>query len=154
MDDNERRLIEWECASNTVRFYRRLDEIRGEEAAALFAVDGIWHRDGDAGGYTGRAEIAAHVNRLRERGSAAVAPEDRIVIHLVTNVEVTVMDDNTAEVRAHTSIIPGVRNHTPGEPGTTSGITAVFPTVEIHKRTAEGWKIADKRTSRALRVVK
>lgn len=154
MDDRERHEIEWECASNTVRFYRRLDEVRGEEAAALFAEDGVWYRDGDDGGYTGRAEIAAHVNRLRERGNPAVPPEDRMVIHLVTNLEVTVLDPETAEVRAHTSIIPGVRNHTPGEPGTTAGLSAVFPTVEIHRKTAQGWKIASKRTSRALRVVK
>jgi hypothetical protein len=153
MDDNERRLIEWECGHNTVKFYRRLDEVRGDEAAALFAEDGIWYRDGDTGGHTGRAEIADHVNRLRERGNPKVAPEDRMVIHLVTNVEVTVLDPETAEVRAHTTIIPGVRSKTDGEPGTTSGIVAVFPTVEIHKKTAEGWKIASKRTSRALRVV-
>ena len=154
MDDRERHEIEWKCASNTVRFYRRLDEIRGEEAAALFAEDGIWYREGDDKGWTGRAEIAAHVNRLRERGNPAVAPEDRMVIHLVTNVEVTVIDANTAEVRAHTVIIPGVRSKKEGEPGMTSGITAVFPTVEIHKKTTEGWKIASKRTSRALRVTK
>jgi hypothetical protein len=67
---------------------------------------------------------------------------------------VTVIDASTAEVRAHTVIIPGVRNKVAGEPGTTAGITAVFPTVEIHKKTAEGWKIADKRTSRLLRVTK
>jgi hypothetical protein len=152
MNDTERHAIEWECAHNIVRFYRRLDEIRGEEAAALFAEDGVWYREGDTGGYTGRAEIADHVNRLRERGNPAVAPEDRMVIHLVTNVEVTVLDAETAEVRAHTTIIPGVRGKSP-EPGTTRGITAVFPTVEIHKKTAEGWKIASKRTSRALRVV-
>jgi ketosteroid isomerase-like protein len=152
MDDRERHDIEWECASNTVRFYRRLDEIRGEEAAALFSEDGVWYRDGDDHGWTGRAEIAAHVNRLRERGNPAVAPEDRMVVHLVTNVEVTVLDASTAEVRAHTVIIPGVRNKKAGEPGTTSGITAVFPTVEIHKKTAEGWKIASKKTSRLLRV--
>lgn len=69
MDDRERHHIEWECASNTVRFYRRLDEIRGEEAAALFSEDGVWYRDGDDHGWTGRAEIAAHVNRLREQES-------------------------------------------------------------------------------------
>jgi hypothetical protein len=75
-----------------------------------------------------------------------------MVIHLVTNVEVTVLDAQTAEVRAITTVIPGVRGKDQ-EPGTTRGIVAVFPTVEIHKKTAEGWKIASKRTSRALRVV-
>jgi len=31
-------------------------------------------------------------------------------------------------------------------------VGAVFPTVEIHKKTAEGWKIASKKTQLALRV--
>jgi len=39
----ERHAIEWECASNTVRFYNRLDAVHGDEAAALFAEDGIWY---------------------------------------------------------------------------------------------------------------
>jgi hypothetical protein len=152
MNDAERRMIEWECAHNIVRFYNRLDAVRGEEAAALFAADGIWYREGDAGGFTGRAEIAAHVNKLPDRGNPAVPREDRMVFHLVTNIEVTVQDENTAEVRALTSVIPGARGKG-GEPGTTKGIVAVFPTTEIYKRTAEGWRIASKRTSRALRVV-
>ncbi len=152
MDDNERRMIEWECAHNTIRFYNRLDAVRGEEAAALFAKDGTWYRDGDNSGWTGRAEIAAHVNRLPERGNPKIAPEDRMVFHLVTNVEVTVIDPETAEVRALTTIIPGPRGKS-GEIGTTSGVTAVFPTHEVHKKTDEGWKIMSKKTARALRVV-
>jgi hypothetical protein len=148
----ERAAIEWACAQNTIKFYNRLDAVRGEEAAELFAEDGIWYREGDAGGFTGRAEIAAHVNKLPERGQPGVPPADKIVFHLVTNVEVTILDAETAEVRALTSVIPGVRSHEAGEPGTTKGITAVYPTTEIHKKTADGWKIVSKRTTRALRV--
>ena len=147
----ERHAIEWECASNTVRFYNRLDAVRGEEAAALFAEDGMWYRDGDESAFTGRAEIAAHVNKLPERGNPAVAQEDRMVFHLVNNIEVTIVDAQTAEVRALTCVIPGARGKD-GKPGSTRGITAVFPTVEIHKKTAEGWKIASKKTQLALRV--
>lgn len=147
----ERHAIEWECAQNTVRFYNRLDAVRGEEAAELFAEDGRWYRDGDDSAFTGRAEIAGHVNKLPERGNPAVPQEDRMVFHLVTNVEVTVIDAETAEVRALTSVIPGARGKD-GNPGTTRGIGAVFPTVEIHKKTAAGWKIASKKTQRALRV--
>jgi hypothetical protein len=152
MNDAERRMIEWECAHNTVRFYNRLDAVKGEEAAAVFAEDGIWYREGDAGGFTGRAEIAAHVNKLPDRGNPAIPREDRMVYHLVTNLEVTVQDENTAEVKALTSVIPGARGKGE-EPGATKGIVAVFPTTEIHKRTPDGWRIASKRTSRALRVV-
>ena len=147
----ERHAIEWECASNTVRFYNRLDAVRGEEAAALFAEDGIWYRDGDEAGFTGRAELAAHVNKLPERGNPNVPQADRMVFHLVTNVEVSVIDGQTAEVRALTSVIPGARGKD-GAAGTSRGIVAVFPTVEIHKKTAGGWKIASKKTQQALRV--
>ncbi len=100
------------AAAIPVRFYNRLDGIRGEEAAALFAEDGIWYRDGDESGFTGRAEIAAHVNRLPERGNPNVPPADRIVFHLVTNVEVTVIDAETAEVRALTNVIPAFAEKT------------------------------------------
>ncbi len=65
-----------EDVHNTIRFYNRLDAVRGEEAAALFAKDGTWYRDGDDSGWTGRAEIAAHVNRLPERGNPKIAPEE------------------------------------------------------------------------------
>src|ERR1700723_3350213 len=147
----ERHAVEWEGAKNTIRFYNRLGGVRGEEAAALFAVDGMWYRDGDDSAFTGRAEIAAHVNKLPERGNPAVAPEDRMVFHLVSSVEVTVIDAETAEVRALTSVIPGARGKD-GMPGTTRGIGAVFPTVEIHKKTHDGWKIASKKTQLALRV--
>jgi hypothetical protein len=148
---SDRHAIEWECAQNTIRFYNRLDGVRGDEAAALFAEDGIWYREGDAGGFTGRAEIAAHVNLLPQRGSPDIAPADKIVFHLVTNVEVTVIDAATAEVRALTTVIPGARGKD-GTAGTTRGVVAVFPTLEVHKKTAEGWKIASKRTQQALRV--
>ena len=148
---SERHAIEWECAQNTIRFYNRLDGVRGEEAAELFAEDGMWYRDGDESAFTGRAEIAAHVNALPQRGNPAIAPEDRMVFHLVNNIEVTVIDENTAEVRALTSVIPGARGKD-GKPGTTRGIGAVFPTVEIHKKTPDGWKIASKKTRLALRV--
>ncbi len=151
VDDATRRAIEWECAQNTVRFYNRLDAVEGEAAAALFAEDGIWFREGDAGGFTGRAEIAAHVNRLPERGDPAVAPADRMVFHLVTNLEVEVKDEASAEVRALTVVVPGVRGKG-GEPGISKGIVAIFPTVELHRLTDEGWRIAEKRTSRALRI--
>jgi hypothetical protein len=151
MEMSERHAIEWECAQNTIRFYNRLDGVRGEEAAELFAEDAIWYREGDTSGFTGRAEIAAHVNKLPLRGNPDVAPEDKMVFHLVTNVEVTVIDEQTAEVRALTSVVPGVRGKD-GASGTTRGIVAVFPTIETHRKTAEGWKIASKKTTQALRV--
>ncbi|HWW65832.1 MAG TPA: nuclear transport factor 2 family protein [Sphingomonadaceae bacterium] len=152
MDEVERRLIEWECAQNTVRFYNRLDGARGKEAAALFAEDGIWYKMNSEEGYAGRAEIAEHVDTVRQRGNPDIPEAERLVFHLVCNVEVTVIDDNNAEVRANTIVIPGSRGGSADAAGWTRGISGVFPTIETHRRTAEGWKIATKRTSLAMRV--
>lgn len=152
MHDADRRSIEWECAQNTVRFYNRLDGVQGEEAAALFAEDGIWYKMNSDDGWTGRAAIAAYVNKVRQRGNPEIPEADRMVFHLVCNLEVTVLDEDNAEVRANTVVIPGGRGSGAGEAGWTRGVSAVFPTVELHKRTPEGWKIASKRTSLAMRV--
>jgi hypothetical protein len=151
LTDAERHAIEWECAQNIVRFYNRLDGVRGEEAAALFAEDGKWYREGDDSAYTGRAEIAHHVNTLPARGNSAYAPELKMVFHLVNNVEVTVLDAETAEVRALTAVVSGGRP-APGETGTAKGISSILRTLEVHRKTSEGWKIASKRTQRELRI--
>jgi hypothetical protein len=151
VSDAERHAIEWECAQNTVRFYNRLDGVRGDEAAALFATDGKWYRDGDDSAYTGRAEIAEHVNTLPVRGNSQYPPELKMVFHLVQNVEVTVLDAETAEVRALTAVVSGGRP-AKGETGVTKGISAILSTIEVHKKTGEGWKIASKRTQREFRV--
>lgn len=151
MDDAERHSIEWECAQNTIRFYNRLDGVRREEAAQLFATDGIWYKMNSDDGHVGRDAIAAYVNKVHQRGNPAIAEEDRMVCHLVLNLEVTVLNADNAEVRATTATVPGTRG-SGGEAGWTRGISGVFPTVELHKRTHEGWKIASKRTSLAIRV--
>jgi hypothetical protein len=151
MDANERRGIEWDCAQNTIRFYNRLDAVRGDEAAQIFAEDGIWYKQGEDTGHTGRADIAAFVNGLPNRGNPAIPPAQRMVFHLVCNLEINVIDSDNAEVRALTVVIPGARG-AEGQEGWTYGISATFPTVEMHKRTADGWKIASKRTSMAMRV--
>jgi hypothetical protein len=151
MNDADRRSIEWECAQNTVRFYNRLDGARGEEAAALFAEDGIWYKMNSDDGHVGREAIADHVDKVRQRGNPDIPEPDRLVFHLVCNLEVTVIDEDNAEVRANTVVIPGARG-SGDRSGWTRGVSAVFPTVELHKRTLDGWKIASKRTSLAVRV--
>lgn len=152
MKDADRRSIEWECAQNTVRFYNRLDAARGAEAAALFAEDGIWYKMNSDDGWVGREAIADYVNKVRQRGNPEIPEAERMVFHLVCNLEVTVIDEDNAEVRANTVVIPGARRSETGEPGWTHGVSAVFPTVERHRRTREGWKIASKRTELAMRV--
>jgi len=152
MHDTDRRMIEWECAQNTVRFYNCLDGARGAEAAALFAEDGIWFRMNSEEGYRGRAEIAAHVDSVRQRGNPDIPEAERQVFHIVCNIEATVIDEDNAQVRATTLVIPGSRGSGGDATGWTRGVSGVFPTVETHRRTAEGWRIATKRTSLAMRV--
>ncbi|MEZ5709292.1 MAG: nuclear transport factor 2 family protein [Blastomonas sp.] len=152
MDDAERRAIEWDCAQNTKRFYNRLDAVQGEEAAELFAEDGIWYKLNSNDGFVGRTEIAAYVNSVRARGFAEAPEADRVVFHLACNLEVNVIDADNAEVRAATVVIPGSSGASEGGGGWTRGISIVSRTVEMHKRTAEGWKIASKRTLPAMKM--
>jgi len=151
VSDAERHFIEWECAQNIVRFYNRLDGVRPDEAASLFATDGKWYREGDESAYTGREEIAHHVSTLPVRGNSQYAPELKMVFHLVQNIEVTVLDAETAEVRALTAVVSGGRP-AQGEVGIAKGISSILSTLEVHKKTSEGWKIASKRTQRELRI--
>ncbi len=151
MNDAERRAIEWDVAQNTIKFYNRLDAVRGEEAAALFVEDGTWHRLNSDEGYNGRAEIAAYANDVRGRGNPKYPEADRMVFHLVNNLEVTVLNENEAELRAVLVVVPGARGAA-GKPGWTEGVSAISTTVETYKRTAEGWRIVSKRTTPALRI--
>jgi hypothetical protein len=151
MNDAERRAIEWECAQNTIRFYNRLDAVKGEEAALAFVEDGIWHKLNSDDGYKGREEIAAYANDVRGRGNPKYPEADRMVFHLVNNLEVIVHNENEAEVSAVLCVIPGARGAN-GAVGWTQGVSAISTTTEKYKRTAEGWRIVSKRTSPALRI--
>jgi hypothetical protein len=62
-----------------------------------------------------------------------------------------VIDVETAEVRALTAIVSGGRPAA-GEVGTAKGVSSILRTLEVHKKTSEGWKIATKRTQRELRI--
>jgi hypothetical protein len=151
MNDAERRAIEWECAQNTIRFYNRLDAVRGDEAALAFIEGGIWHKLNSDDGYKGRVEIAAYANDVRGRGNPKYPEADRMVFHLVNNLEVKVLSENEAEVHAVLVVVPGARG-AEGKPGWTHGVAAISTTVEKYKLTAEGWRIASKRTSPQMRV--
>ena len=83
LDRTERLLIEWECAQNTVRFYNRLDAVRGAEAAKCFADDGIWYREGDESGFTGHAEIADHVLVIPDTHYGRVEDAQMTVCHML-----------------------------------------------------------------------
>lgn len=80
------RATEWDCARLLIRFFNAFDAFRYDEMAAMFAPDGVWHRQGKA--LTGRDAIRA---ALRERSTT------QTVRHVVTNIDVTVSGADRAE---------------------------------------------------------
>ena len=76
----------------------RLDDGRFAEMAALFTENGTW--DTAFGRATGRAAIADHARRLRER-----AGEQRPRgIHLVTNIAIA-LDGASARIRSNWTVV-------------------------------------------------
>jgi hypothetical protein len=79
------RAIEWDCARTLTRFFNYFDQWRYDDMAALFAPDGVWHRQGKA--LQGAAIMAALNARSRTQ----------TVRHVITNIQVDVVDAVTAE---------------------------------------------------------
>jgi len=138
MDENARRAIEWDCAQSTARFYNHVDAGRFREAAEMFFDDGTWHRM--EGAVTGPDAI---VKELEGRDP------NRVSMHLISNLTVRVIDPATAEVTANISAChakPAAKG-----PATDAAIGGVQRTVETWKKSASGWKMADKKTQPLLR---
>lgn len=85
MDSSTLRNIEWDCSKLLIKFYNLLDQKRYEEMAALFTSDGVWVRLGKE--LTGPSGILKEMN---ER-------EDWLTVHLVSNIEINVIDQDRAE---------------------------------------------------------
>jgi hypothetical protein len=85
MNRDEARAIEWDCAQLLIRFFNEFDAWRYREMVKLFAPDGVWHRQGRA--LRGADAILAV---LEQRSTT------QPVRHVVTNIQVTVMDADTA----------------------------------------------------------
>jgi hypothetical protein len=79
------RNIEWDCSRLLVRFYNLLDQKRYQEMAALFTSNGVWVRLGKE--LVGPKGILEAMN---ER-------DDWLTTHLVSNIEINVIDATHAE---------------------------------------------------------
>jgi hypothetical protein len=75
-----------------------MDLGRYDESAALFAEDGTWVRGGNP--TVGRAAIRAALDKR---------PADQISRHVVSNVTITVTDDDTAEGAAYFMPLRGAK---------------------------------------------
>lgn len=85
MSREAERAIEWDCAQVLTRFFNYFDQWRYEDMADLFAAGGVWHRQGQA--LAGRAAILA---------ALAQRPTTQRVRHVVTNLQIDVIDADTA----------------------------------------------------------
>ena len=92
MDRKTVREIEWDCAQVLHRFYGFLDAKRYKDLADLFVEDGVWVRLGE--------ELKGPAGILAAMGER----EDWLTAHILTNVEVTVIDANTAETSQYVTL--------------------------------------------------
>ena len=79
------RAIEWDCARTLTRFFNWFDQWRYDGMVALFAPDGVWHRQGKAL----RGQAIKDALDVRSR--------TQTVRHVITNTQVDVVDAATAE---------------------------------------------------------
>src|SRR5262249_1989469 len=86
MNRDAARAIEWDCAQLLIRFFNEFDAWRYREMVKLFAPEGVGHREGGAVG--GPVAILA---ALEQRSTT------QTVRHVVTNVEVTALDEDPAK---------------------------------------------------------
>ncbi len=124
------RSIEWDCARTLTRFFNYFDQWRYEDMIALFALDGVWHRQGKA--LQGEAIMAALNARSRTQ----------TVRHVITNIQVDVKDTTSTDfilyVTAYTHD-SGVKADTPPVIQMPSLLLVVLG--ELVKR-GDDWKIA------------
>jgi SnoaL-like protein len=125
------RAIEWDCAQILIRFFNEFDAWRYRAMVQLFAPDGVWHRQGRA--LKGADAILAV---LEQRSTT------QIVRHVVTNVQVTVLDANTARSLLYVTAY----QHDTGEPAPAPPVIR-SPSLLLEVpgelvRTEDGWRIS------------
>lgn len=139
MDRNEARAIEWDCAQILTQFYNLLDEKRYQELANLFAEDGVWVRLGkELKG--SKAIIAA----MQER-------EDWLTAHLLSNVQIDIVDADTAETCQYITLYRIEGHKSEGGPANVAPPMGILRHRDTLIRVEGQWKFKRK-TSRAVMV--
>jgi hypothetical protein len=124
--------IEATCTKMTLRFYLSLDTREHASAAAMFAPDGTWHRQGVL--LTGPADVLA---ALEKRSP------DRSTAHVLTNVWAEALDPDRARVHYYVSVREKIAK--PGEPVLIRAGGVQFST-DHYVRLADAWRIQSKRS--------
>ena len=138
MDDAARRAIEWDAAQLTARFYSHVDNGRLREAGASFLPDGVWHR------VEGKCTGPEQVTKALEARDPS-----RVSTHIINNLIVDVKDPVSVEVTA--TIIAYHATPAAKGPATDAHPSGMFRSIELWKKTAQGWKIADKQNKGIMR---
>ena len=138
MDDAARRAIEWEAAQLTARFYNNVDNGRLRQAGESFLPDGVWHR------VEGVCTGPDAVTKALEARDAS-----RVSTHIINNLIVDVKDPVSVEVTA--TIIAYHATPAAKGPATDAHPSGMFRSIELWKKTAQGWKIADKQNKGIMR---
>ncbi len=132
MDLQERLNIEAECRNLVLAFGRGMDDGDAAGAAALFAADGVWDRQGEL--VTGPQAIRAAIEKR---------PKYRLTRHIFTNLVINVIDGNRAEGRAYYTVY--LHDGPPPDggplPRPLGGPERMGDYLNKFVRTAEGWRI-------------
>ena len=91
MDRESARGIEWDCAQLVHRFYGLLDAKRYDDLVKLFSRDGVWVRLG---------KPVPRDQLLKTMGER----ESWVTAHLVTNLQVRVIDADRAETEQYITL--------------------------------------------------
>jgi ketosteroid isomerase-like protein len=139
MDADAKRAIEWDCQQVLTRFINRLDARDYPALAKLFTADGQWFRPG--GPARGPEGILAALQARPESGDLAIR-------HVISNIVVDVIDQDHAEAVTYLTVYrhEGARNGATPVPLT--GPYMVGLSTNKLVRTADGWRIGEKRTTR------
>ena len=133
MDRDEERAIEWECQRVLTQFCLYSDTRQYDKLVNLFTPDGVWHRLGEA--------LAGH-EMLRTAMEAR--PVEALSRHVVTNVLVTVIDADHADVISYKSIYRHEEGEMLAKPVPLNGPKWVSVYTDEMVRTDDGWRIKRK----------
>ena len=134
MDRDQERAIEWDCAQVVNKFYCSLDARRYDELVNCFTPDGVWKRQGNE--LQGRDAIMA---AMEERG------ENLVIRHIVTNVQVTIEDENSASTSEYITIYRHDSDEKLEGPAPLDGPGVIFLYQDKMVRSEDGWQMTDKR---------
>ena len=134
MDRDKEREIEWDCTQTVNKFYNALDQRQYDVLVNCFTEDGVWKRQGKE--LEGREKI---MEAMEDRS------ENLVIRHVVTNIEVSIIDVNEAETSEYVTIYRFDGDEKLEGPAPLDGPGVIFLYQDKMLRTEAGWKIRDKR---------